>query len=334
MSGLLPPLCLMAYLSCMDITSGLQSSLPYKLKCGLKVTTRLTFCSPSSFWWLCFRALSWIGNTFSTCGGNYHIILKGDWLVMWLILGESNKWKLMEKKNILAAYHYIRSFKITFNSEFMRPRGTLLCMVTFVTCGIKKNTFFHLIVIFHPCEMPHARKEHNSFPAQSKTGATEELQCNVTTASDHFLGGSVNHLQWWFSAYGWAERLNPTTTIKIQINNLVKGLAEDFALHFHTCILSEAACVWFVFSFTAIVIPQPLVIAGRQLQNNESLTTSPIKVFQLQLASPPQQHTLCCLHAGSWKVSQKYCSLSCPKTKQCSHRSQMYLQMLSKALTQ
>ena len=77
------------------------------------------------------------------------------------------------------------------------------------------------------------------------------------------------------------------------------GLAGDFALQFHTCIFSEAACVLFVFSFTALVIPQALVIAGRQLQNNETLATSPIKVLQLQLASPRQQHTLCCLRAGS-----------------------------------
>ena len=93
----------------------------------------------------------------------------------------------MEKKNILAAYHYIRSFKITFNSNFMRPEGTSLCRVIFVTCGIKKNTFFHLIVIFRPCEMLHARKERdNLFPAQSKTEAKEELQCNTTTSSEHF----------------------------------------------------------------------------------------------------------------------------------------------------
>jgi len=64
--------------------SSLQSSLPYKLKCGLRVTVCLTFSYPSSFWWLWFRAPPWIYNIFSTCGGNYDLALKSDWLVMWL----------------------------------------------------------------------------------------------------------------------------------------------------------------------------------------------------------------------------------------------------------
>lgn len=61
------------------------------------------------------------------------------------------------------------------------------------------------------------------------------------------------------------------------------GLTGDFALCISVCIFSQEACVWFVgfvvFFFVAIVIPQPWVIAGRQLQNNESLATSTMKVL-------------------------------------------------------
>lgn len=91
-----------------------------------------------------------------------------------------------------------------------------------------------------------------------------------------------------FSVCGSAKRLDPATAIKIQTNNLVTVSAGDF-----THIFSEATCVWFVFPFTAVAVSQPLVVAGWQLQNNESLATSPIKVLQPQPASPPQQHTLC-----------------------------------------
>lgn len=206
----------------------------------------------------------------------------------------------MERKNILAVYHYIRSFKITFNSDFIRLEGTSLFIIIFVPCGIKKNTFFHLIVIFHPCEIPQARKEGDCFLHRARQ--EQRKNCNIMRQFPQSTFGGV---QWTtFSAYGWAKKLNPTTAIKIQINNLVMSLAGNFCLQFHTCISSEALCVWFVFSFTAIVIPQPLVIAGRRLQNDESLATSPIKVLQLQLPPLLQSSTS---FAAFMQVPQRFC---------------------------
>lgn len=155
----------------------------------------------------------------------------------------------MEKKNILAAYHYIRSFKITFNSDFMRPEGTSLCIIIFVPCGIKKNTFFHLIVIFHPCEIPHARKEGDCFLHRARQ--EQRRNCNIMWQLPQ---STFEGVQWTtFSAYSWAKKLNPTTAIKIQINNLVMSLAGNFCLQFHTCIFFQRQLVCGLFFLSLLL---------------------------------------------------------------------------------
>lgn len=168
------------------------------------------------------------------------------------------------KNRFLAAYHYIRPFKITFNSDFMRPEGTSFCKVIFATCGFKKNSF-----PFHSCFPPtpvkcHVPERNAATYFLCRTGLEQRRICNVSWP---LLQSSFEGIQrTTSSAHGWAKRLNPTTTIKIQINNSVVGVMGDFDLWFHICIFffRDSFCI-VCFFFHSIIIPQPLVIAGRRL---------------------------------------------------------------------
>lgn len=153
----------------------------------------------------------------------------------------------------------------------MRPEGTSFCKVIFTTCGFKKNSF-----PFRSCFPPipvkcHVPERNAATYFLCRTGLEQRRICNVSWP---LLQSSFEGIQrTTSSAHGWAKRLNPTTTIKIQINNSVVGVMGDFALWFHTCIFFfKTAFALFVFSFTPL-----LFLSLWSLQGGDCRT---VKVWQ------------------------------------------------------
>lgn len=128
--------------------------------------------------------------------------------------------------------------------------------------------------------MPHSRKNAATY-FLCRIRQEQGRICNVSWP---LLQSTLEGIQQaTFIAYGWAKRLNSTTTIKIQINNSVVGLMGDFcSLVSHMLFFfffSEAAFALFVFSFTPL-----LSLSLCSLQGGDCRT---MKVWQYH----PQKHS-------------------------------------------
>lgn len=139
------------------------------------------------------------------------------------------------------------------------------------------------------------------------------------------------------NTYGQGKSLITTIAIKIPINNSIMGLTGDFALCISVCIFSLEACVWFVgfgffflcYHFNSSALGHCREATAEQWKfgniNHESIIASAI-------SSLPQLQIIFYIHAGSWKALQEYCSVCYPKIKWHSYRSQISLQIFTKAL--